>query len=77
MLIVQKVIANITVDMIKRRNVLYVMTPFFIYYACKCKDCSFILALVPNSFSKILGKNSEAKYDKGDFCVPYRSDLDG
>ena len=49
---------------------------FVFYYACKCKSYSVILALVPNAFSKILGKNSEAKYHKGNFCVPYRSDLD-
>ena len=49
---------------------------FAFYYACKCKVCSIILALVPSAFSKILGKNSETKYHKGNFCVPYRSDLD-
>ena len=49
---------------------------FVFYYACKCKACLVILALVPSAFSKILGKNSEAKYHKRNFCVPYRSNID-
>ena len=76
MLIVQTITTDIIVNGITLRSVLYIMTPLFFYYACKCKSCSVILALVPSTFSKILRKNSEAKYHKGNLCVPYRSDLD-